>query len=146
MLVFQTSPPTNGSTDVHTIKRFKLIKRGKKRQKSPWIFHISPFAQTNLPEQSFQIFRQLRPAGISWIHGYKKPNCRHQRNFLSLEDEALFLVFDSVLNRFDLHCDHRQHFNWDPVELIETAPGSCLRQAFVNVTNWLKKEKKLNET
>lgn len=65
----------------------------------------------HLPEQSLEIFRQLSSAGVSRIHGDKETNCWNQHDLLSLEDKAFLLVFDGVLDRFNLNCDHRQHLD-----------------------------------
>lgn len=38
-----------------------------------------------------------------------------------------------ILDAFDLHRNDGKNFNGNAIEFIETTPGSCLRQAFVNV-------------
>lgn len=101
------------------------------------------FDLDHLPEQSLEIFRQFSSAGVSRIHGDKETNSRYQHDLLSLEDEAFLLIFDGILDGFHLNCDHGQHLYWDAVELIKTAPGSCLCQSFVNVTNRLKRERRV---
>lgn len=111
----------------------------EKRMKSPQ----RNFDLDRLPEQSLEIFRQLSSAGVSRIHGDKETNSRYQHDLFSLEDEAFFLIFDGILDGFHLNCDHGQYLYWDTVELIKTAPGSCLCQSFVNVTNGLKSEKRV---
>lgn len=52
---------------------------------------------------------------------------------LVLHLPLLFVAY-SILYCFDLYCDHRQHFHWDPVELIKAAPHPCLSQTLINVS------------
>ena len=90
------------------------------------------------PEQSFQVLRQLSSACISWVHGDEKPNSWYHTDLFALENEAIFLVFNGVLDGLDLNSHHRQYFNGDAVKLIKAAPRSCLCQTFVDVTNRLE--------
>ena len=40
---------------------------------------------------------------------------------------------DCVEHLLNLSCNDGQHFDWDTVELVETAPGSSLCQSFEDV-------------
>lgn len=47
------------------------------------------------------------------------------------------LVFDGILDRFDLYSHYREYLNRDTVELVKTAPGPSLGKTFVDVANGL---------
>lgn len=62
-----------------------------------FIWYIS-----DLPKESFQILRQLRPAGVAWIHRDKDPHRRHQVHFLTHKVKAFLLVPNGILDTFHL--------------------------------------------
>ena len=43
-----------------------------------------------------------------------------------LEQELLEFLFQGVLDHLDLLSDHREHFDTDSVELVETGPAAAL--------------------
>lgn len=55
-----------------------------------------------LPKESFQILRQLRPAGIAWIHGDEDTHRGDQVHFLTHEVKAFLLVPNGILDAFHL--------------------------------------------
>ncbi len=56
-----------------------------------------------LPEQSFEVFGELRPAGVAWIHCDEDANRRAKIHFLSHKVKSLLFISDGVLYAFDLH-------------------------------------------
>lgn len=64
-----------------------------------FLLHESNFY---LPEKSFEILRQLRPAGVAWIHGDKDTHRRDQVHILTHEVKAFLLVPNSILDALHL--------------------------------------------
>lgn len=56
----------------------------------------------HLPKESFQILRQLRPAGVAWIHRDEDAHRRNQVHFLTHEVKAFLLIPNGILDTFDL--------------------------------------------
>lgn len=54
------------------------------------------------PEQSLEVFWQLRAAGVAWVHGDEDAHRRVQANLLSKEVEPLLLISNCILNAFYL--------------------------------------------
>ena len=96
---------------------------------------------TDLPEESFQVLRQLRPAGVTRVHGDEDSHAMLELDVLPEEVEDRLLVANGVLDTFDLHGHHGQDLYGDSVELVKTAPGSRLRQALVDVADRLERKR-----
>ena len=62
------------------------------------------------------------------VHGDEYPTGGAEVDLSSLEDESLGVLTKSLQYRQNLLCHHRQNFNVDSVELIETAPRSRLEE------------------
>lgn len=54
------------------------------------------------PEQSLEVFRQLRAASIAWVHGDEDAHRRVQTNLFPEEVELLLLVSNCILDAFYL--------------------------------------------
>lgn len=77
-------------------------------------------------EHGFQIVGQLGPAGVPGIHGDEYAARRFQADLVALEREFRQAGLKSRVNGQYLLRHDRQHFDVDPVELVETAPGALL--------------------
>lgn len=88
-----------------------------------------------IPEECFQIFRQLGSSRIAWIHRDEKADTLLQLYILSEEIEDGFSSADGILDALHLHCNNRKYLDGDTVEFVKAAPRSRLGQAFVDVAN-----------
>ena len=90
-----------------------------------------------LPKECLQVLRQFCPTSVSRIHSDEEPDARSEPDLLADEVEHFLLGLDGVLDALDLDGNDRKHLDGDAVELVEAAPGTGLRQTFVDVADRL---------
>ena len=66
------------------------------------------------------------PFRLTWVHGDEDTTGGLEVDLPALKGKPLCLVGEGLQDGEDLLCHHREHFNVDTVELIETAPSTSL--------------------
>jgi len=79
-------------------------------------------------DADLEVVRQLLTACISRVHGDEDGTGRVQHQLRPFEQEPGHSLVDGDLNALDLLGYHRQHFQFDAVEFVETRPGTGLSQ------------------
>lgn len=59
-------------------------------------------AGASSPEQSLEVFRELGPAGVAWVHGDEDADGGAETHLLPHEVKPLFLISNGVLDALDL--------------------------------------------
>ena len=78
------------------------------------------------PKHRLEVIGQFRSSGVPGIHGDEDAAGPFQLDVSTLEDESLEAVRQCRHDGEDLLGDNWQHLDVDPVELIKTAPSTCL--------------------
>ena len=84
-----------------------------------------------------EVVRKFLTAGVSRIHRDEDGTGRVEYQLGALEHELLDALSDRYLYAEDLLRYHRQHFELNPVKLIETGPRASLRQTLKELTHRL---------
>ena len=80
----------------------------------------------NWSEEHLEIIRELHSAFVTGIHCDKNSTVLLENSIFAIEEEFLLLRDFGLLDVDELLSNYRKNFRIDPIELVETAPSSCL--------------------